>query len=103
MKQEVIWTWAAEADLQRFFAAEEDQCEGRGLSLITQVEKATDLLASFPLMAPKWRPPVRRLILRRRHLCLFYVPESRGVVVIGVANLRSDPDQILREIRSRLP
>ena len=103
MKPEVIWTWDAEADLQRFFSAEEDCGEGAGLKLLTQVENATALLLGFPLMAPKWRPPVRRLILRRRHLALFYVPEPRGIVVIGVADLRTDPDQIWREIRSRLP
>lgn len=47
MKQEVIWTWAAEADLQRFYAADEDRCEGSGIKVLTQVEKAADLLASF--------------------------------------------------------
>ena len=103
MKREIIWTWAAEADLQRFFSESEDEIEGLGVSLLGQVEKATALLLQFPLMAPRWRHPVRRLMLRRRYLGLFYVPEPRGIVVIGVADLRSDPDQLWREIASRLP
>lgn len=103
MKREVIWTWAAEADVQRLYASAEDHSEGNGLQLLSEVEKATALLLCFPLMAAQWRPPVRRLILRRRHLALFYVPAPRGIVIIGVADLRSDPDDLWREMQGRLP
>jgi hypothetical protein len=89
--------------LQRFFSELEDLQEGKGVSLLQEVEKAASLLIHFPLMAPQWSHTVRRLMIRRRNLALFYVPEPRGIVVIGMADLRSDPDQIWREIRSRLP
>lgn len=46
---------------------------------------------------------MRRLILRRRHLALFYVPEPRGIVVIGVVDMRRDPESLWGEIRDRLP
>jgi len=103
MKREVVWTWAAEADLQHFYAGLEDCEEGAGMRLLIEIEKATVLLLAFPFLAAKWRPPVRRMILRRRKLALFYVPEPRGIVVIGVADLRRDPDSLWRELRSRLP
>lgn len=103
MKREVIWTWAAEADLQRLFAEAEDSSDGNGLRLLTEIEKATVLLLCFPLLAPAWRSPVRRLVLRRRHLGLFYVPEPRGIVVIGVADLRRDPESLRSEMLGRLP
>lgn len=103
MKRELIWTWAAEADLQRFYAIAEDQAEGFGAHLLSEVERAAALLLCFPLMAAQWRFPVRRLILRRRQLALFYVPEPRGIVVIGVADLRCNPDDLWREMQGRLP
>ncbi|MCF7786642.1 MAG: type II toxin-antitoxin system RelE/ParE family toxin [Prosthecobacter sp.] len=103
MKLEVIWTWAAEADMQRLYASAEDNSEGSGNQLLSEVEKATALLLCFPQMAVQWRSPVRRLILRRRHLALFYVPEPRGIVVIGVADLRGDPDSWWSELQGRLP
>jgi hypothetical protein len=52
MKREVIWIWAAEADLQRLFAEAEDSSDGNGLRLLTEIEKATVLLLCFPLLAP---------------------------------------------------
>ncbi len=103
MKREVIWTWAAEADLQRLFAEAEDASEGNGLRLLTEIEKATVLLLCFPLLAPNWRPPVRRMVLRRRNLGVFYVPEPRGIVVVGVADLRRDPESLWKELLGRLP
>ena len=102
MKWEVVWTWAAEAGLQHFFAEAEDSQEGSGLKLLVQVETATALLAQFPRMAPNWRFPVRRLMVRRRQLALFYVPEPRGIVIIGVADNRRDPDEWWNELRSRM-
>ena len=89
--------------MPRFYAEAEDQEEGRGLDLLSLAEKATARLLCFPQMAPQWRHPVRRLILRRRHLALFYVPEPRGIVVIGVADMRRDPEPLWGEIRDRLP
>ena len=103
MKREVVWTWAAEADMQCFFAKAEDFQEGKGVELLTQVETASALLTQFPRMAPSWKFPVRRLMIKRRKLALFYVPESRGVVIIGVADIRRDPDEWWNELRSRMP
>ncbi|WP_395738260.1 type II toxin-antitoxin system RelE/ParE family toxin [Prosthecobacter sp.] len=102
MKHELVWTWAAEADLQRFFAEAEDVREGKGMELLTQVETASALLVQFPRMPPNWRFPVRRLMIRRRQLALFYVPESRGIVIIGVADPRRDPEAWWDELRSRM-
>ncbi len=103
MKHEIVWTWAAEADLQRFFAEAEDVQEGWGVKLVTQVETATTLLAQFPRRASSWRFPVRRLMIKRRKLALFYVPESRGIVIIGVADIRRDPDKWWNELLNRMP
>ncbi len=68
MKREIVWTWAAEADMQRFYAEAEDQEEGKGLELLTLAEKATVLLLCFPQMASScaptdFTPPPSGLIL----------------------------------------
>lgn len=103
MNRDIVWTWAAEADMQGIFAAAEDAADGTGVSLLGQVEKATTLLLNFPRMAPAWRGPVRRLMMKHQCLGLFYVPEPRRMVIIAVADLRRDPDSIWNEIRSRIP
>lgn len=102
MKHEIVWTWAAEADMQRFFAEAEDFQEGRGLKLLNHVETATALLAHYPRMAASWRFPVRRLMIKSSKLDLFYVPEPRGIVILGVADIRRDPDSWWSELRSRM-
>lgn len=78
MSPEVVWTWSAEADLQRHFNWREDRSEGSGIELLARVEKAAELLLRFPRMAAVWRSPVRRLILKRSTLGLFDVPEPRA-------------------------
>lgn len=103
MSPEVVWTWSAEADLQRHFNWREDRSEGSGIELLARVEKAAELLLRFPRIAAVWRSPVRRLILKRSTLGLFDVPEPRGIVVIAVADLRQDPERLWQEIQSRLP
>ncbi|OYW78026.1 MAG: hypothetical protein B7Z37_01425 [Verrucomicrobia bacterium 12-59-8] len=103
MKQDVVWTWAGEADMQRFFAEADDNIEGSGVELLTQVETATILLTQFPRLAPNWRFPVRRLLIKRRRLALFDVPEPRGIVIIGVADIRRDPEEWWNELRNRMP
>ncbi|MGV3664417.1 MAG: hypothetical protein ACO1TE_29865 [Prosthecobacter sp.] len=103
MNRETLWTWAAEADMQRLYSESEDVEEGRGVKLLIHVEKATTLLLHFPRMAPQWRSAVRRLVLKKLHLGLFYVPEPQRVVILAVADLRTDPDMLWREIRSRTP
>jgi plasmid stabilization system protein ParE len=103
MTPEVVWTWAAEAEMQKFFGEWEDRQDGGGMKLLLRVEKATELLLRSPHMAPAWREPIRRLVIRRSSLGLFYVPEPRGIIVLAVVDLRQDPERIQQEIRSRLP
>ncbi len=103
MTPEVIWTWAAECDLQKYFEEWEDCQDGSGVKLILRVERATELLLRFPHMAPAWSGPIRRLVIRRSSLGLLYVPEQRGVIVIAVTDLRQDPERLEKNLRSRLP
>ena len=103
IRRELIWTWAAEADRQRFYAYAMDHAEGSGVQLLLKIEKVAALLLCFPMMAAQRWYSVRRLILRHRQLDLFYAPEPRGIVIIGVADLRGDPDNLWSELQGRLP
>jgi plasmid stabilization system protein ParE len=62
-----------------------------------------ELLQSFPRLAGKWRPPVRRAFIRRSHYGLFYVVEPSRLVIIALQDLRQDPERLQRDILRRLP
>lgn len=103
MTKEVVWTWSAEADLQDLFQRADSASPNGGLSLLIQIEAATKMLSVFPLLAPEWNLSIRRLLIQKANLGLFYVPEPRGIVVIGLADLRQHPDGIAEQILRRLP
>ena len=52
----------------------------------------------MPELAPTYRPPFRRMLLRSRRHGLFYTAEDRGVVIHAVCDLTIDRNQILRHL-----
>ncbi len=54
-------------------------------------------------MAPRWRAPFRRLLLRGGSLGLFYVVHPHRLVVAGIMDLRRDPKRLIGEMNRRLP
>lgn len=103
MRREIIWTAAAEVDAQQAFAGLEDATEGGGMNLVKITDQLLSLLEVHPFLAPVWRSPVRRAILRRTHFGLFYTVEPARIVIIGLQDLRQHPAWLRREILLRLP
>ncbi len=103
MKQDVVWTWAAEMDAQEAYARMEEAAEGSGERFVRLTDRMVSLLQAFPFVAAVWRRPVRRALIRRTHYGLFYVVEPARLVVIGLQDLRSDPERLERELLRRLP
>jgi len=97
---EPIWTARAEADLLAIFARLEEGREGAGRSLLHGVDSGLRLLRVMPEMAPLYVRPYRRLVLKNPRFGLFYTPESRGLVVHAVCDLRQDRATILRHLRA---
>jgi len=103
MKREIVWTWAAQVDVQRTFALLEELSEGAGVRFLETVDSLLDLTVQHPFIARLWLGPVRRHVLQRTHHGLFYVVEARRLVVLALRDLREDPARLSREITDRLP
>jgi len=103
MKSEVIWTWAAEVEAQEAFMRMEDRAPGGGARLVALTDSLVAPVQSFPHMAPVWRLPLRKAVLRKTHYGLFYAVEPGRLVITGLQDLRRDPDRLRQEMLHRLP
>ena len=97
---EVVWTRAAEADLQAAYDELEDGVEEAGTELLQLIDSALQLLKEFPEMAPVYERPLRRLLIRNGRHGLFYDVEPRGIIVQAFADLRRNPDDLRLRFRT---
>lgn len=95
--RELVWTRAAESDLQTIFESLDEAEDGRGERFLRLVDDALELLRHFPEMAPMYDKPFRRLLISSRIHGIFYCIEDRGILIHAVADLRRDP----RELKDR--
>jgi plasmid stabilization system protein ParE len=100
---EVVWTLAAEVDAQNAFVRLDEASPEAALRFVATTDRVLELLRIFPHLAAVWQPPVRRISIRRSHYGLFYVVEPLRVVIIGVQDLRRDPERLRNELLGRLP
>ena len=96
---ELVWTQAAEGDLQEIFAQLEEVQEESGRRFLSLIDAALELLRQFPEMAPAFDPPLRRLVLNAGRHGVFYAVEPRGIILHAVADLRRDPEELRRRLR----
>ena len=99
---DVVWTRAAESDLQSVFDELESVADGTGDQFLLLINSAIDLLKQFPEMAPIFKRPIRRLLLRDGRHGLFYAVEARGIILHAVADLRRDPEELRRRFQRLL-
>ena len=71
MKLEIIFTWAAQVDMQRAFALMEDASEGAGFRLAETTDHLLELTAQHPYLARVWHDPVRRHVLEHTNFACF--------------------------------
>ena len=93
---EVVWTQRAEAHLQEIYNRLEDRNDGAGDKFLEEVESALGLIQGFPHIGRIFHHPIRRRVIHDGIYGIFYVPENRGVVIIGVQDLRQRPSLIRR-------
>ncbi len=97
---DVVWTLAAELDLQAIYEAKELREEGSGDEFYAEVLRVTHLLAQFPRLGSALsHRRLRRVLVYNRHFGLFYVSEARGLVLHALLDLRQDPQAIERRLR----
>jgi plasmid stabilization system protein ParE len=93
---EVVLLAAAESDLMEHYLRLEELHEGLGTRLDDDVAEALELLAKNPLIAPPFGGVLRRQLLRRWGLGIFYSMTGRRVLVTRVLDLRQNPKRIRR-------
>ncbi|MCA1964431.1 MAG: type II toxin-antitoxin system RelE/ParE family toxin [Prosthecobacter sp.] len=103
MKHEVVLLRSAEDDIFFHFTQYEDQSEGRGFRFDADLEAAKDLLADFPQIGSRFLGEVRKYLLLRWNLGVFYHVVGRRVIISAVLDLRQDPGRLLQILRSRQP
>jgi len=100
---DLVWTLAAECDVQAIYERVERREEGSGDMFYDELLKVLRLLEKFPQLGSSLQHRrVRRLLVYNRNYGLFYVPEKRGVILHALFDLRQDPELIRRRL-SELP
>lgn len=97
--RDVVWTRAAEADLQAAYEEIEETFEGGGEGFLLLIDASIQLLREFPEMAPHFMGPFRRLVIKNGRHGLFYAIEDRGVILHALADLRKNPEELKRRFR----
>ncbi len=94
---ELVWTLIAIEDLQNAFEKLEDSRPGAGEEFVMNTEARLQLLKRFPRMNRLYFSPFRKLRLVGNY-GLFYVIETRGIVIHAVVDLRQDPSGLRRRL-----
>jgi plasmid stabilization system protein ParE len=91
---ELVVLLRAEADSQRIYNRLENFQDGRGELFLLHLDEAFLQLQNFPEIAPVFRPPYRRKLLRGFPYGVIYSLEGDRIVVLTIAPLRQDPDKL---------
>ena len=74
--------------------------EGLGSECDEEIEEALRFLKQFPEGAPVSEfPPLRRMLVQRFSLDIFYMVHGSRVVIHAVLNLQQDPEYIRRRLQ----
>ncbi|MEN3940241.1 type II toxin-antitoxin system RelE/ParE family toxin [Prosthecobacter sp. SYSU 5D2] len=96
---DLVWTLAAENDVQAIYERLELREDGAGDLFYDEILKTVRLLQRFPLLGPGLEHRrLRRVLVYNRNYGLFYVSESRGVVLHALLDLRQAPEMIKRRL-----
>lgn len=100
--RQVVWTLAAESDVQAVYERLEDFGTGIGDRFYTELLSSIKLLEIFPETGPVvYGNSVRRVLVFNRNYGLFYISERRGIILHALLDLRQDPQSVINRL-SRL-
>lgn len=94
----VVFLAAAESDLLEHFARLEEARPGTGDRFCRELDGSLNLVAKHPLIARPLRGKIRRIVLRRFHLGIFYAVESGRLMVCRILDLRQSPESLSRSL-----
>ena len=95
---EIVLLVSAEADLQRGYERYNDIQDGQGEEFIRRTEVALAMLVHHPLIGSRYAMNFRKIFIQKFPYGIFYVPESRRVVVHAVLDLRMNPFHIRQRL-----
>ncbi len=81
----------AQADIEEAARWYELRSEGLGQRFLDEVERTLARLAANPLLYPKLHRQIRRALLRRFPLGIFYLAERDRIVVVAIMHARQRP------------
>ena len=96
--RELVFTYAADIDIQEAFGFLEDVEEGLANRFLKSVEQALDQIQRFPESGPLFRGRHRRVFTPKFPYAVFYAVYPRRIVVSGVLHLRLDKERLNRRL-----
>jgi toxin ParE1/3/4 len=96
----VILLLQADSDIQGAFNRYEEYQEGRGEVFMRHLDVALGLIARHPEIAPIYRGPYRRMLMREFPYGIFYSVQSSRVIVAAVMDLRQDVEAISKRLET---
>ena len=96
---ELVFLFSADADIQAGFEFYEAFQGGRGEIFMRHLDLAFRQLRTFPEIAPVFYQPYRRLLVHGFPYGIFYMIESRRIIISGVMDLRQNPETIRKRLR----
>jgi hypothetical protein len=97
--KDLILLLAAEVDVQTAYERYEAVQEGRGDVFLEVLEERLTLLRANPELGRMIEPPIRRLLLIDFPFGIFYEDQPMRLIVVGVMDLRQDPQAIAKRLR----
>jgi toxin ParE1/3/4 len=95
---EIVFLYSAEADIQAGFEACEQHQEGRGEIFLRHLDVVFTRLRAFPSSGPFFHERYRRALVPGFPYGIFYSIEGTRLIVLGVLDLRQNPETIRRRL-----
>lgn len=93
-RYEIVLLQGAQADLLEIYTS-------RGESVYTRVDKALDILKTFPEVAPlAFGTHIRRLVVMKTTLGIYFSLTGSRVLIGAILDLRQSPNSVQRRLKS---
>jgi hypothetical protein len=97
--KDLIFLLAADSDVQQAYEWCEAVQEGRGDCFLQVLDAQLGVLRTNPLLGRVIEAPIRRLLLLDFPFGIFYDEQPTRIVVLGVMDLRQNPQTIQQRIK----
>lgn len=88
---------AASRDLINAVKYYESQSYGLGKDFLEEFEKTVSRICMFPDAWASVSPDLRRCLMRRFPYAIFYIRENEEIIISGVADLRTNPENLPKQ------